>query len=299
MKLFQLATALPVQPATRLPATATRAVTLAAIIATGGDAAIQAAVSDESDTLARGTPATELAGRQEHSADELKSLADPTVIVRRVWSDTEWNKYADGRHLVEEGVNGLWAWRLSENQDWGVRLKVPYKWQVAGGAPGYTDDQGFGDVEFATGTAGRLSESWRIGGGVMIHTPTAEAGFGDNLWRIQEFLAVAWDTTPWLTFSPSVEYNQSFQEEPGIAAQHYLEAYFPVTFLLPHQWSVSPRYEFKVDFNDDNYVTHTAKFLVAKQLVNPPLGIAASIKRSFDSGEKDFTVNFILTYYFR
>jgi hypothetical protein len=230
---------------------------------------------------------------------ELKSLEDPTIMLRRAWLDTEWNKYADGRHYLEETFGGLWAWRLSDSQEWGVRLKVPYEIHLAGGAPGYADDNGIGDIEFAGGTAVRLGQSWRAGGGVQIRTPTAEAGLGDNVWRIQEFAAVAWDATPWLTASPSAEYNQSFHEEPGVASQHYLEAYFPVTFLLPHQWSVSPRYEFKVNFNDDNYVTHTAKFLVAKQLVNPPLGIAASIKRSFDSGEKDFTVNFIVTYYFR
>lgn len=290
----------PARPAPRNFGTAADVLLISVFVCwTGLGTGLRASESAELDAAARGLPGTEWQSERLQSADTLKSLTDPTVMARRVWWDTEWNKYADGRHLVEEGMNGLWAWRMSENQDWGVRLKVPYKWQVAGDSPGYADDQGFGDVEFAAGTAGWLSESWRLGGGVMFHTPTAEAGFGDNLWRIQEFVSLAWDATPWLTLSPSAEYNQSFQEEPGIASQHYVEAYFPVTFLLPHRWSVSPRYELKVDFNDNNYVTHTAKFLVARQITNPPLGLAASVKRSFDSGEKDFTINFIVTYYFQ
>lgn len=235
----------------------------------------------------------------EKTEENLKSLQDPTILARRAWADTEWNQYADGRHYLEETLGGLWAWRVSEAQDWGVRVTVPYEWHLAGDAAGYSDDRGLGDIKFATGTAFHLGRTWRMGLGAELRTPTAEAGLGDNVWRIQEFVALAWDATPWLTLSPSAEYNQSFHEEPGVASQHFLEMYFPATFLLPHHWSVSPRYEAKVNFEDDNYVTHTAKFLIAKQLTNPPLGLAASVKRSFDSGEKDFTVNFIVTYYFR
>jgi hypothetical protein len=235
--------------------------------------------------------------KEEAATHELKSLEDPTIILRRVWLDTEWNKYADGRHYLEETVAGVWSWRLSDTQDLGVRLNVPYEWHIGGEAAGYPDDQGLGDIKFSTGTAVRLGQRWRVGGGVEFRTPTAEAGLGDDMWRIQEFAAVGWDATPWLTLSPSAEYNQSFHEEPGVASKHFLETYFPVTFILPHQWSLSPRYEVKVDFEDDGYVTHTAKFLVAKQLTHPRLGVAAAIKHSFDSGAKDFTVNFILTYY--
>ncbi len=62
---------------------------------------------------------------------------------------------------------------------------------------------------------------------------------------------------------------------------------------------MAPQYELKVDFENDNYVTHSAKFLVAKQLDKPPLGFAISIKESFNGGDKEFQVNFIITYYFR
>jgi hypothetical protein len=231
-------------------------------------------------------------------AEELKGLQDPTTLKRRLWLETEWNKYEDGSHDVEETLGGLWAWRVAAHQDWAVRLKVPYRWHVAGDGFGDSDRDGWGDLQVATGTAFRLGPSWRAGGGLELRTPTAQDDLGDDVWRIQEFGAVAWDATRWLTLSPSIEYNQSLAELHDAAQQHYLEMYFPATFLLASDWSVSPRYEVKVDFENANYVTHSAKLLVAKQFEAPPLGLALSVKRSFDSGEKDFQVNFVLTYFF-
>ena len=231
-------------------------------------------------------------------AEELKVLEDRTILMRRLWLETEWNQYEDGSHDVEETLGGLWSWRVAAHQDWAVRLKMPYKWHVAGDDPGDSSENGWGDLQLATGTAFRLGQSWRLGGGLELRTPTAQDDLGDDVWRLQEFGAVAWDATRWLTFSPSIEYNQSLAELRDASPQHYLEMYFPATFLLPHDWSLSPRYELKLDFENANYVTHSAKLQVAKQLSNLPLGVALSVKRSFDSGEKDFQVNFILTYYF-
>jgi len=62
---------------------------------------------------------------------------------------------------------------------------------------------------------------------------------------------------------------------------------------------MTAQYEIKVDFEADNDVTHSGKVLVAKQFKTAPIGLALSIKRPFDSGEKEFQVNFILTCYFR
>jgi hypothetical protein len=80
------------------------------------------------------------------------------------------------------------------------------------------------------GTAWRLSETFRIGLGVDLQTPTGRAELSDNNWRLQEFGAIGWDITSWLTFSPSFEYNQSLAEEGATAPSHFLEAFFPFTF---------------------------------------------------------------------
>ncbi len=231
--------------------------------------------------------------------EELKALEDPTTFARRVWLDTERNKFKDGSHEVLETLGAVWAWRLSTNEEWAVRFKMPYSWHLAGHTAGDSDEQGLGDLKLATGPGFRLGKSWRTAGGLELRMPTATGDQGENVWRLQEFWALAWDATPWLTFSPSAEYNQSLAELHGASPSHYLETYFPATFLLPHRWSLTARYETKVNFERDNYVTPSVKLLVAKQLNHPPLGFALSIKKPFDGGEKQFQVNFFITYYFR
>jgi len=80
---------------------------------------------------------------------------------------------------------------------------------------------------------------------------------------------------------------------------HFLETFIPLTFILPHKWAASAGYENKVDFENDNYVTNRAKIAIAKELESIPLSFFLQAKRDFDSGEKEFQVNFVVTYYFR
>ena len=232
-------------------------------------------------------------------AADLKEQNDPTILTRRVWLESEWNKFTDGTSTVEETAGTLWAWRVSENQDWAVRLKLPVKFRVGSDDPNVSDIGGFGDIKIAAGTAWRLSKRTRIGGGLDLEMPTGRHELSDNAWRIQEFGAFAWDITPWLTFSPSMEYNQSFSEEPNAAQLHFLETFIPLTFILPHKWAVSVGYENKTDFENDNYVTNRAKIGIGKELESTPLSFYLQAKRDFDSGEKEFQVNFVVTYFFR
>ncbi len=232
--------------------------------------------------------------------EELKAQEDPTILMRRIWSDTEWDKYQDGSHDIEETLGTLWAWRVSDGQDWAVRLKIPFKFHVAGDAAGDSDEQGLSDIKLATGTAFRLSESLRTAVGVEMRFPSAtDNELGSNAWRPQLFGTVAWDVTRRVTLSPSFEYNKSIAEERNVAPQHFLEMYFPATFLLPRYWSVTARYEAKVDFEEDGHWTHSGKFIVCKQLERQPLGFSLSIKKPFDGGNKQFQINFVATYYFR
>jgi len=232
--------------------------------------------------------------------EEIKSLEDPTILKRRMWLDSEWNKFKDGSNDVEETLGGLWAWPVSANQDWAVRLKVPMKFHFAGNANGDSNTQDLGDIKLATGTAFRLSESWRTGGGLELRFPTTtdDDPSNDQL-RVQLFGAIAWDVTRRFMFSPSAEYNKSIAEEHGAVQKNFLEMFFPVTCVLPSHWSVTARYETKVDFQNNNRWTHSAKLQVAKQLDRLPMGFALSIKKPFDGGEKKFQVNFVTTYYFR
>jgi hypothetical protein len=231
--------------------------------------------------------------------EQLKSETDPTILKRRVWLETEWNNNRDGSDDVEETLGGLWAWRITEDMDWAVRLKLPYEWHSAGDDAGDSDKCGFGDIKLATGAAFRLNESWRVGGGLELRMPTAEDDMGDDVWRLQEIGAVAWDATRWLSFSPSFEYNESICEQDDAPPQHNVELFFPATIILPQRWSVTARYEAKVDFEDDNYVTQSGKLYLSKQFENPALGFTVSIKKPFNTANKDYQVNFIATYFFQ
>jgi hypothetical protein len=235
----------------------------------------------------------------EVAAADLKELNDPTILTRRAWLETEWNKFKDGTHVVEETFGTLWSWPVSANQDWAVRLKLPVKFRFGSDAPGVPDIQGLGDIKIATGTAWRLSDTFRIGLGVDLQMPTGREQLSDNNWRLQEFGAIGWDIASWLTFSPSFEYNQSLAEEGRTGETHFLETFFPFTFILPHKWAFTVAYENKTDFEDDNTVTHRAKIQLAKELENVPISFALSAKREFDSHTKEFQVNFVVSYFFR
>jgi hypothetical protein len=231
--------------------------------------------------------------------EELKAEEDPSILRPRAWLDSEWNSFRDSSTDFDVTVGRLWSWRLAASQDWALRFKLPLRTHQAGVEPGDSDKQGIGDVKLAVGTAVRLEESWRAGGGVEMRFPTAtDDALGANVWRPMLFGVVAWDITPTLTFSPSVEYNKSIREENGVAPQHYAEFFFPLTFIAG-RWSVTPRYEFKVDFANGDTVTDSVKLSASTRLEDRPLGLSFSVKRPLDRVDKKLQVNFVVTWYLR
>ena len=238
--------------------------------------------------------------REQTISQELKSAEDPTLLKRRSWLDTEWNRFRDGSSDIEETLGGLWSWRVSSTQDWAVRLKLPYDWHLAGHTAGDSDLNGLGDMNVATGTAFRLGDSWRLGVGLDLLMPSGrELDLSANVWRLQEFGALAWDATTNLTLSPSFEYNESLAEESGASPEHYLEVFFPATVGLPRRWAATAKYEAEVDFQNDNTWTHSGKLAIAKRLERVPLSFSLSIKKAFDGGDKKFQVNFVATWFVR
>lgn len=232
-------------------------------------------------------------------ADELKAIEDPTILKRRVWLDTEWNRFRDSSDDVEVTVGALWAWRVTDDRDWALRVKVPVKFHKSGDAAGDADKEGLGDIKLAVGTAFRHQPSLRSAVGLELRFPTASDNLGSNAYRALLFGTFAWDVTRSITFSPSVEYNNSIKEVRGSAPQEFIELFFPVTFLLPERWSVAPRYEYKVDFANNDQLTRSAKLTVTKLLENQPLGFSVSFKKNIDQTNKEFQINFVTTYYFR
>ena len=248
---------------------------------------------------ARADQATAAGTREQTISQEVKSVEDPTLLIRRSWLDTEWNRFRDGSTGIQETLGGLWSWRLSSTQDWAVRLKLPYDWHVAGDTAGDSDLNGLGDMNLAMGTAFRLGDSWRIGGGIDLRMPSGELDLSANVWRLQEIGALAWDAAKHLTLSPSFEHNASIAEESGASPEHYLEVFFPATVSLPQRWAATAKYEAKVDFKDDNTWTHSGKLAIAKKLARAPLSFSLAIERALDGGDKTVQFNFIATFFFR
>ncbi len=233
------------------------------------------------------------------AADQLKALNDQTIIQSSVWLDTEWDQFKHGAEEATWTLGGLWGSRVSDRQDWAVRLKVPVVYDRSDEASGHTDVGGLGDIEVATGTAFRLSNTWRTGGGIELHTDSASnPALGDSVWRLHSSWSIAHDVTDWLTLTPTAEYSHSIAEENNVSPQRYLELSLPVTFILPYDWSIGTRYKAKVDFENGDYWTHTLDVGVAKRLPNVPLVLSATLEKSFDGGDKKFQVNFTMTYYF-
>ncbi len=233
------------------------------------------------------------------AVDQLKALNDQTIIQSSIWLDTEWDQFKHGAEAATWTLGGLWGWRVSDRQDGAVRLKLPIVYDRSDEASGHADIGGLGNIEVATGTAVRLSNSWRTGGGIELHADTASSSaLGDSVWRLHSSWAIAHDITDWLTLTPTAEYSHSIAEEHNVAPQRYLELSLPSTFILPYDWSIATRYKAKIDFENGDRWTHTVGVGVAKRLPNVPVVLSVTLEKQFDGGNKKFQANLTMTYFF-
>jgi hypothetical protein len=83
------------------------------------------------------------------AAEQLKALNDQTIIQSSVWLDTEWDQFKHGAEEATWTLGGLWGSRVSDRQDWAVRLKVPFVYDRSDEASGHDDIGGLGDIEVA------------------------------------------------------------------------------------------------------------------------------------------------------
>jgi hypothetical protein len=176
---------------------------------------------------------------------------------------------------------------------------VPFVYDRSDETSGHADIGGLGDIEVATGTAFRLSNTWRTGGGIELHADSgSNPALSSNVWRLHSAWSIAHDVTNWLTLTPTAEYSHSVTEEHDIAPQRYLELSLPVTFILPHNWSIATRYKAKIGFENGDRWTHTIDVGVAKRLPHVPVVLSVTFEKQFDGGDKRFQANFTMTYYF-
>jgi hypothetical protein len=196
-------------------------------------------------------PAEQASGDSATAAEQLKAaLRDQTIIQSSAWLDTEWDQFNGGAKELTWTLGVLWGWHVRDQQDWALRFKLPVVYQRSGEASGLADIGGLGNIGVATGTAFRLSNTWRTGGGMELHADTASnPALGDNVWRLHSSWTVAHDVTNWLTLGPTAEYSHSIAEDHGAEPQRYLELSLPATIILPYNWSIGMRYKTKIDFD--------------------------------------------------
>lgn len=246
-------------------------------------------------------PAAEVTTDSEDTAAEqqLKQLNDRTIIGSYISLDTEWDHFKHGTEETTWTATGLWGWPVSERQDWAVRFKLPVIYERRTEESGHADIAGLGDIEVGTGTAFRLNNGWRTGGGIELHADTASnPALRESVWRLHTVWAVGHDITRWLTLAPTVEYSQSVAEEHDVASQRYLELSLPGTVILQYDWSVGTKYKAMVDFENGDHWIHTVDVGIAKRISNIPLVLSATLEKSLSGGAKKFQISFTITYYF-
>ena len=233
------------------------------------------------------------------AAEELKALRDQTIIQSRVSIDSEWDQFDGGAEKAKWTLAGLWGWHVREGQDAGLRLKVPLVYNRSDESSGQKDIGGIGDIEVGGGTAFRLRDNWRTGGGIELHTYTASnPALGDSMWRLKPAWGMAHDFTKWLTVTFNAEYNYSIAEEHNAPPQRYTELSLPATFILPCDWAVSTNYKAKVDFENGDQWNHTVNLGVSKHLQQTPVILSVILEKELPYTNKRFEVNFTMTYYF-
>ena len=233
------------------------------------------------------------------TADELKQLNDRTLLATHVSLEFEWDQFKDDSEKGIWTVNGLLGWRVNDWQDWAIRFNLPFVYDRIAGGSDHRDTGDVSDVEIGTGTAFRLSDTWRTAGGVELHADSAsDPSFAENVWRLKWGWGVAHDFTHWLSLSADADYNHSIAEEDNVRAHSYLEMSVPATFILPQRWSVSAKYRTLVDFNNGDRWVHTLTAGIAKRLSKVPVVLSATFQKPLSSGAKRFQVGVTVVYYF-
>ncbi len=234
------------------------------------------------------------------SAEQLKQLNDQTIIGNRVSLGSDWGEFKHGAEKATWTLAGLWGWHVSDSEDWGVRFELPFAYQRSDEGSGHAEVGGVGDFEIGTGPAFRLTDTWRTGGGIELHTDTAsDLALAENVWRLKSGWGVSHDVTNWLTLTFNADYNHSIAENDDVRPHRYLELSLPSTLILPGKWSIGTRYRATVDFQNGDRWSHTVSAGIAKRLSKVPVVLSASLEKPLSSGAKKFQVSLSIVYYFQ
>jgi hypothetical protein len=239
------------------------------------------------------TPATERIERE-----ELEQNDNPTILRRRVWWENEYSNRHQGAWQDKLTLGGVYAFSLSPDHEWGVRLKLPVVFANGGRVPGADNEAGLGDIEFAFAAAWRLAPTFRAACGLetKFNTATRDA-LGDGTAQLKPLLAFSWDAARWLTLAPNFLYNDSVAAEPGAADVSNLETNVPFIFLLPDRWSMTVEYKGEIDFERANEYSTRLKVGTGKLLAGWTQ-VFASVEVPLEAATDNFQVTVGMNFFF-
>jgi hypothetical protein len=233
-------------------------------------------------------------------ADELKELNDRTILKTHLSLTSEWDQFKNGAEEAVWTLSGLWAARVSDWQDWGIRLTVPLDYDRSDQASGHDEVGGVGDAELGVGTAFRLNQTWRAAAGLELHGDTAsDPALAEDVWRLKMGGGVSHDFARWLTLTFNADYNHSIAEEDGVRAHRFLELSLPATLILPQAWALTAQYKTAVDFENGDRWNHRVLAGIAKRLSKVPIVVSATLEKPLSSSAKRFDISITIVYYFQ
>lgn len=230
--------------------------------------------------------------------EELEQNDNPTILRRRVWWENEYSDFHEGAWQNKLTLGGVYAFSLSPDHEWGVRLKLPLAYANGGRVPGAVNEAGIGDIEFAFGTAWRLAPTFRAACALETKFDTATPdALGDGTTQLKPILAFSWDAARWLTLAPNFVYNDSVAAEPGAADVSNLETNVPFIFLLPERWSVTAEYKGRIDFQQASEYSNTLK-IGTGTLLTHWTHVFASAEVPLEAATVNFQVTVGMNFFF-
>ena len=235
---------------------------------------------------------------QPETKADLYELNDPTILKRKIGLENRYTDLDDGAARYKAIMEGVYAQRLSDDLDIGLRLKIPIVHYFKSDAPGDSDATGLGDIEFAFGPAFRLRKNLRTFFGVesQFNSATHEK-LGDDSVIIRPLYTLAWSAISFMDVVLNLEYSKSIWEEAGQGETHDLLIAIPITFALPHSWSLTLEWRGKAIFVDPKEFRNSIRPGVAKRFKKVPISLFAKFDIPIDDAR--FETRFGFFYFFQ
>ena len=230
---------------------------------------------------------------------DLIELDDPTILRRKVGLENRFTDLANGASRYKANLEGVYAMGLSDNIDFGLRLRVPFiVHYFKSDKPGDADQNGFGDVEFAFGPAFRLNKKLRTFFGLETQFNSGtDDQLGDDSIILRPLYTLAWSATSFMDVAFNFEYSNSVFQETGQGPTNDLLITVPITFSLPHLWSFTVEWRGRAVFVSPEQFRNSIRPGVAKAFKSVPITLFA--KFEIPINDTRFETRFGFFYFFK